>query len=83
MTLVFSRVIFNIMVEQVFYKRCNNLPGNRMIPFNNPNTPSTAIPKMRNGIDNSQKNGYRTSARSAIGQQRIKRMIQIKNVSIY
>jgi hypothetical protein len=53
-----------------------------IIPFNNPNTPSTAIPRMRNGIEMIQKIGYKTIAKIASGQQSIKSMIQNKNVSI-
>jgi hypothetical protein len=53
-----------------------------MMAFNNSNTPSTAIPRIRNGIDMIQKIGYRTNARRAIGQQRIKRRIQTKNLNI-
>jgi hypothetical protein len=53
-----------------------------MIPLNNPNTPSTAKPRIRKGSKSNQKIGYNTNARMAIGQQRIKRMIQIKNVSM-
>jgi hypothetical protein len=53
-----------------------------IIPFNNPNTPSTAIPKIRNGRESIQKIGYRIKARIASGQQIIKRIIQIKNVNI-
>jgi hypothetical protein len=53
-----------------------------MSPFNNPNTPSTAIPKIRNGIEMIQKIGYSTNARIAIGQQSIKSMSQNKNVSM-
>ncbi len=70
------------MINKGYHKRCNSFPGNRMIPFNNPNNPSTAIPKIRNGIVSIQKIGYNTNARIANGQQKIKRKIQVKNVSI-
>jgi hypothetical protein len=53
-----------------------------MIPFNNANTPSTAIPKRRNGIEINQKIGYNIIAKIARGQQSIKSMIQNKNVSM-
>jgi hypothetical protein len=53
-----------------------------IIPFNNPNTPSTAIPRRRNGIEMIQKIGYKTIAKIARGQQSIKRIIQNKNVSM-
>lgn len=39
------------------YNLRNNFPGNRMIPFNNSNTPSTAIPKIRKGSKSIQKIG--------------------------
>jgi hypothetical protein len=64
------------------YTLCNNFPGNIIIPFNNANTPSTAIPKIRKGIVSIQKTGYNTKARRASGQQNIKRKIQAKNLSI-
>ena len=39
------------------------------IARSNENTPSTAIPTSRNGIDNSQTIGHNTNARIASGQQ--------------
>jgi hypothetical protein len=53
-----------------------------MMAFNNSNTPSNAIPSIRNGMLISQKIGYSTNASRAIGQQRIKRRIQIKKLNI-
>jgi hypothetical protein len=64
------------------YNPCNIFPGNIMIPFNNANSPSTAIPKIRNGMVRIQKIGYSTNARIASGQQNIKRIIQAKNVNM-
>lgn len=71
------------MINKNHHKRCKSFPGNMMIPFNNPNNPSTAIPKIRNGIVSIQNMGYNTNAIIASGQQNIKRKIQVKNVSIY
>lgn len=53
-----------------------------MMLFNRLKTPSTAIPSSLNGSVSIQKTGYSTKAKIATGQQRIKRMIQTKNVTI-
>jgi hypothetical protein len=53
-----------------------------MMLFNRAKMPSTAIPSNLNGSVSIQKKGYSTKAKIASGQQRIKRMIQAKNVNI-
>jgi hypothetical protein len=53
-----------------------------MIPLINPKMPSTAIPSIRKGIEITQKIGYSIKAKIAIGQQRIKSIIQPMNVNI-
>ena len=62
--------------------RCSILPGSIMMPFSKLKTPSTAIPSILKGRVSIQKTGYSTNAAIASGQQRIKRMIQAKNVII-
>lgn len=58
------------------------LPGSRMMPFSNTKMPSTATPSNLNGSVSIQKIGYNTKANIAIGQQKIKRMIQAMNAII-
>lgn len=41
------------------------------------------MPSIRKGSVSNQKIGYSTSAKIASGQQRIKRMIQAMNVTMY
>jgi hypothetical protein len=53
-----------------------------MIPLINPKMPSTAMPSILNGIEMIQKIGYSSKAKIAMGQQRIKRIIQPMNVNI-
>ena len=62
--------------------RCSNLPGSIMMPFSKPKTPSTAIPSIWKGKDSIQKTGYSISAKIATGQQRIKSMIQARNLNM-
>ncbi len=62
--------------------RCNNLPGNVMIAFNKPKTPSTAMPRILKGNSNNHTMGYNTNARIASGQQSINKIIQQRNVNI-
>jgi hypothetical protein len=66
----------------IYYLPLKTLPGNIIIPFNNSKAPSTANPNIRKGNVSSQKMGYHTRAKIASGQQRIKRIIQIRKVSI-
>jgi hypothetical protein len=50
--------------------------------FSKPKTPSTAIPKIRNGKSNNQTKGYKTSASNARGQQTTSRMHHNRNVNM-
>src|SRR5882672_962422 len=50
--------------------------GSRMMARNSSKTPSTAMPRMRNGIETSQTSGQSTSATSASGQHSTKRSSQ-------
>jgi hypothetical protein len=53
-----------------------------MIEETRARTPPTAMPRIRKGSRMSHTIGYRTSARSAIGQQSTKRMHHSKNFTI-
>jgi len=52
------------------------------MPLIRPNRPSTAMPKMRKGMERIQNSGYRTKPSRARGQQSIKRIIQSKKLII-
>jgi hypothetical protein len=52
-----------------------------MMPFSNPKKPSTKIPSNLNGSVSIQKTGYKTKAKIASDQQRIKMMIHAINVN--
>lgn len=49
----------------------NTRAGKKKMPRNNPKTPSTAIPTIRNGNRISHTKGYRISASKASGQHKI------------
>jgi hypothetical protein len=53
-----------------------------MTDFRSLNTPSTAIPSSLKGSKISHTMGYNTKAKTASGQQNIKRKIQAMNVII-
>jgi hypothetical protein len=53
-----------------------------MIPLIRPNMPSTAMPKMRKGMEIIQNSGYKIRPSKARGQQSIKRIIQSKKLII-
>jgi hypothetical protein len=53
--------------------------GKNKIPFSNPNTPSTAIPKIRNGKRINHTNGYAISASKASGQHSTSKMHHKRN----
>ncbi|MEO8852685.1 MAG: hypothetical protein ABI359_02845 [Ginsengibacter sp.] len=61
----------------------SNLPGSIIIDFRRLNMPSTAMPRILKGNKINQKMGYNTNAKSASGQQNIKRNIQAMNVIMY
>src|SRR5271155_3589067 len=58
------------------------LTGKRIIARTSSSAPSTAIPRSRKGISNSQTIGYNTSASKASGQQKISKKHQSKNFTM-
>jgi hypothetical protein len=53
-----------------------------MMALIKPNTPSTAMPKILNGIERIQNSGYNTKPSKASGQQSTNRMIQRRKLII-
>ncbi|MFT3947956.1 MAG: hypothetical protein QM763_13380 [Agriterribacter sp.] len=60
----------------------SNLEGNRKMDLINDNTPSTAKPIIRNGINNNQTTGYSTKAKIASGAHITRRISQSRKVII-
>ena len=65
-----------------FYIRRKMVTGRRMIASTRPRAPFTATPANRNGSKRSHTRGYKTSAASASGQHKKRRMSHNKNFAI-